>query len=83
MTSNSRVQHLLHVSQRSSKSSGWGVVIGIALLGVFLSASAQAAIFTVNSPADVVAQLTQRWHLRDGVPYYGAGQRRLHAAGGH
>ena len=31
----------------------WGVAIGITLLGVFLSASAQAAVFTVNNPFDV------------------------------
>ena len=34
--------------------SRWDVVIGITLLGVFLSASAQAATFTVNNPLDVV-----------------------------
>ena len=32
----------------------WGIVLGVTLLGVFLSASAQAATFTVNSPLDVV-----------------------------
>jgi hypothetical protein len=32
----------------------WGFVTGITLLGVFLSASAQAATFTVNNPLDVV-----------------------------
>src|SRR5262245_9167069 len=31
----------------------WGAVMGITLLGVFLSAVAQAATFTVNSPFDV------------------------------
>src|SRR5262245_54000162 len=30
-----------------------GAVIGITLLGIFLSASAWAAVFTVNSPSDV------------------------------
>ena len=54
MTSNSRVQHLLHVTQRSRKKSRWGVVIGIALLGVLVSASAQAALFTVNNTIDLV-----------------------------
>jgi CSLREA domain-containing protein len=33
--------------------SRWGFVTGITLLGVFLSASAYAAVFTVNSPFDV------------------------------
>ena len=34
------------------KTSAWRVARGIALFGVFLSASAQAAVFTVNSPSD-------------------------------
>ena len=34
------------------KNSAWRVALGIALFGVFLSASAQAAIFTVNTPSD-------------------------------
>ena len=34
------------------KNSAWRVALGIALFGVFLSASAQAAVFTVNSPSD-------------------------------
>jgi hypothetical protein len=52
MTSDSQGQRLLHVSQQSGNRSRWGAVVTIALLRVFLSASAQAAVFTVNSPSD-------------------------------
>ena len=54
MTSNLQRQRTLHVSQQTRKSIGWGSVIGIALLRIFLSASVQAAVFTVNSPEDAV-----------------------------
>jgi CSLREA domain-containing protein len=39
--------------EQCGNTSRWGIGIGITLLGVFLSASAQAAVFTVNSPFDV------------------------------
>lgn len=42
-----------NVSQQCRKNSAWCVALGITFLGVFLSASARAAVFTVNSPADV------------------------------
>lgn len=54
MTSNLQRQRTLHVSRQTRKSIGWGSVIGIALLRIFLSASVQATVFTVNSPADAV-----------------------------
>jgi CSLREA domain-containing protein len=38
--------------EQRENSSRWGVVIGIILLGVFLLATAEAAVFTVNSPFD-------------------------------
>jgi len=56
MTNNSRGQRLPSSSQQSRKNSAWGVIVGIALLGVFLSASAQAAKFKANSPADPPAR---------------------------
>jgi hypothetical protein len=52
MTSDSQGKRLLHVSQQSGNRSRWGAVVTIKLLGVFLSASAQAAVFTVNTPSD-------------------------------
>jgi hypothetical protein len=52
MTSNSLGQLLLCVSQQFRHRCHWGVVIGIALLGVFLSASAQAKTFIVNNNSD-------------------------------
>ena len=53
MASNSPAQRILHGSLRFRNGSRWGVALGIALLGVFLSALADAAaVFTVNSPAD-------------------------------
>jgi CSLREA domain-containing protein len=54
MPGNSQGQRLLHGSQQFRKDRAWGIDLSIALLGVFLSASAQAAVFTVNSPSDVV-----------------------------
>jgi len=45
-------QRLL-VLQRLRNTGRCGVAIGITLLGIFLSASTHAAVFTVNSPADV------------------------------
>ena len=42
------------ILQQYGNTSRWGVTIGIVLLGVFLSASAQAATFAVNDPLDVV-----------------------------
>ena len=39
--------------EQCGNASRWDVVIRITLLGVFLSTSAQAAVFTVNSPFDV------------------------------
>jgi hypothetical protein len=53
MISNSQVQSSFCVSQQFGNRSRWGIFIGIAFLGV-VSASAQAAVFTVNSPSDVV-----------------------------
>ena len=52
MASNSPAQRILHGSQRFRNGSRWGVALGTTLFGVFLSASAPAAVFTVNSPAD-------------------------------
>src|SRR5262249_17256998 len=54
VTSNWQRQRMPHVSQPSGTKSCWVVGIGIALFAIFLSASAQAAVFAVNSPADVV-----------------------------
>ena len=54
MTSYSQAQHLLSVLQQARNTSRWGIVIGVTLLGVFLSAPGQAAFFTVNSPSDAV-----------------------------
>jgi CSLREA domain-containing protein len=52
MTSKSQKHSIVGFLQLSGKKSAWGVLFGLALLGVFLAASAQAATFTVNSPAD-------------------------------
>src|SRR6516164_5100449 len=41
------------VLRQAGNRSALGVVLWITLLGVFLSTSAQAAVFTVNSPFDV------------------------------
>ena len=53
MTSNAQGQHLFRFSQQSKKKSGWSIVTGIALLGVFFAVPAQAAVFTVNTNVDV------------------------------
>jgi CSLREA domain-containing protein len=53
LISNSHGRRILHVLQRFGKIGGWGVTLGITFLGVSLSASAQAATFTVDSPSDV------------------------------
>jgi hypothetical protein len=52
MISNSQRQRILHVSQQPRKNSTWCVALRIALFGVFLSASAHAAVFTVNTPSE-------------------------------
>ena len=53
MTSNSRGQGDSPFSQQFGNRGRWAVVIGMALLGLFLlSVSAQAAVFTVNTPSD-------------------------------
>ena len=53
MTSYPQGKRLLSVLQQFRHRDHWGFVIGITLLGVFLSVSARAAVFTVNSPFDV------------------------------
>ena len=54
MASNSQAQRIFHGSLRFRNGSRWGVALGTTLLGVFLSALADAAaVFTVNSPSDV------------------------------
>jgi hypothetical protein len=63
MTRNCQGQRVFSFSQQSKEKSGWGLVIGIALLGVFLSVSAQGATFIVNSPSDVVGAAP----LNDGI----------------
>jgi hypothetical protein len=52
MISNSQRQSILHVFQHLRKNSAWRVAPAISLFGVFLSASAHAAVFTVNIPSD-------------------------------
>ena len=54
MISNSQGQRILYGSHQFRQRNRWGVVLGITLLGVFLSARSQAATFTVNNPLDVV-----------------------------
>ena len=54
MTSYSQGQRLFSDLQQYGNTSRWGIVIGIMLLGVFLSARSQAATFTVNNSLDVV-----------------------------
>lgn len=63
MISNWQAQRILHDAQQFRKNSGWGAALGITFLGVFLSASVHAAIFTVNSPSDVVGAAP----LNDGI----------------
>jgi CSLREA domain-containing protein len=54
MISNAHGQLLLSFSPQFRKNTAWPIALGITLLGVFLSAAAQAAVFTVNSPSDAV-----------------------------
>ena len=54
MTSNGQRQRMRHVSQQFGRKNVWVVGVGIALFANLLSTSAQSAVFTVNSPADVV-----------------------------
>jgi CSLREA domain-containing protein len=54
MTSKSQKHSIVGFLQLPGNKSSRGILIGLALLGVFLIAPAQAAVFTVNSPADVV-----------------------------
>jgi CSLREA domain-containing protein len=63
MMSISQGQRIRHFSQWSKKNNASGVFIAVALLGVFLSASARAAVFTVNSTSDVVGAAP----LTDGI----------------
>ena len=63
MTRNCQGQDVFSFSQQSKEKSGWGFVIGISLLGVFLTVSAQGATFTVNSQADIVGAAP----LTDGI----------------
>ena len=53
MTSNWRKQRILRDPQQSRKYSAWGAALGIALLGVLLSAQVYAATFTVNTATDI------------------------------
>jgi CSLREA domain-containing protein len=48
-----RTQRILYVSKQLWKNSTWRVHLGTALFGIFLSASAQSAVFTVNTPVDI------------------------------
>jgi len=48
-----RTQRILYVSKQLWKNSTWRVYLGTALFGIFLSASAQSAVFTVNTPVDI------------------------------
>jgi CSLREA domain-containing protein len=54
MTSKSQKHSIVGFLQLSGKKSARGVLFGLALLGVFVVTPAQAAVFTVNSPSDVV-----------------------------
>jgi hypothetical protein len=54
MASYSQRQRVLSVLRQAGSRNALGVVLWITLLRVFLSTSAQAATFTVNSPLDVV-----------------------------
>jgi hypothetical protein len=69
MTNNLRGQRLPSSSQQSRKNSAWGVIVGIALLGVFLSASVQAAKFKANSLADPPARDSKPGDLFS-APFY-------------
>ena len=61
MMSISQGQRILRFSQRSKKNKAWGGAI--AFLGVFLSGSAHAINFAVNSTSDVVGAAP----LNDGI----------------
>jgi hypothetical protein len=52
LMSNPQAQQNSPFSQQCGKRSRWGAVVTIALVGVFLSVSAHAAVFTVNTPSD-------------------------------
>jgi CSLREA domain-containing protein len=54
MTSKLQRHSIVSFLQLSGDKSAWGVLFGLALLGVFLVFPAHAAVFTVNSPSDVV-----------------------------
>src|SRR6516165_7391117 len=63
MISNLQGQRLRFVLQPLWEKSAWVIVLGIALLGVFLSASADAVTFTVNNPLDAAGATP----LNDGI----------------
>ncbi|MGB7951982.1 MAG: choice-of-anchor Q domain-containing protein, partial [Candidatus Binatia bacterium] len=54
MRSDSQGQQIISALYQFWKNSAWGIALVITLLGAFLSTSAQAATFRVNSPSDVV-----------------------------
>jgi CSLREA domain-containing protein len=54
MTSKSQKYSIVSSLQLYEKKDARGVLFGVALLGFVLVGSAQAAVFTVNSPSDVV-----------------------------
>jgi CSLREA domain-containing protein len=54
VTSSLQGQRLISFPQQFRKNTAWSLALGMTLLGVFLSAPAQAAVFTVNSSADAV-----------------------------
>ena len=63
MITNSHRQSIFHFPPQFRKKTACCFIVGIALLGAFLSASAQGATFTVNSPSDVVGAAP----LNDGI----------------
>jgi CSLREA domain-containing protein len=63
MITNSHRQSIFHFPPQFRKKTACCFIVGIALLGTFLSASAQGATFTVNSPSDVVGAAP----LNDGI----------------
>jgi hypothetical protein len=63
MINNAQGQRIISFSRQVRGKSAWDVALGIALLGVVLSAAAEAAVFTVNSPSDVVGAVP----LNDGI----------------
>src|SRR6516164_3789459 len=62
MISNSHRQRIFSFSQKLTTKSTWGFVVGLALVGLFLTASAQAAspTFIVNNHSDPIANNTAR-----------------------